>query len=246
MEINKDVFDKMSKNDIWELFNKLQAERISLDEIKSDTSATLAKFDVLEARVEVLESELAITKNANSLFKKEIGRLEKKVLADNQYGRQENVEINGIPAKHNDSDLEDIVIGIASEIGVELEACDISACHRLGGARGDVIVRFVNRKAADAMFRNASKLKGLDLSPLIGNNHSPVYVNPNLSPELKSIRWKAKKLKEAGKIARFGTSKRGVYVQEEERGAKIQVYIDDDLLQFLGDTPLAVALDANQ
>ena len=91
MEIHRDAFDKMSKNDIWELFNKLQAERISLDDIKSDTGNMLTKFDALEARVEAIESELVISKNANSLLKKEIGRLGKKILADNQYGRLENI-----------------------------------------------------------------------------------------------------------------------------------------------------------
>ena len=190
----------------------------------------------------MLESEVAITKNANVLLKKEIGRLEKKILVDNQYGRLENIEISGIPAKSNDSDLEDIVIGIANDIDVEIQPCDISACHRLGGARGDVIVRFTNRKAADAMFRNARKLKGLDLAPLLGDDHLPVYVNPNLSPELKSMRWKAKKLKEAGKVARFGANRRGVFVQKEERGEKFPVFIDDDLSPYLNDTPLADVL----
>lgn len=242
MEIHRDAFDKMSKNDIWELFNKLQAERISLDDIKSDTGNMLTKFDALEARVEAIESELVISKNANSLLKKEIGRLGKKILADNQYGRLENIEISGIPAKSNDSELEDIVIGIANDIDVDVESCDISACHRLGRDRGDVIVRFVNRKLADAMFRNAPKLKGLDLSGLLGAAHKPVYVNPNLCPELKSMRWKARKMKEAGNVARFGTNRRGVYVQKVERGEKFQIFTDDDLSEFLGDTPLAVLL----
>ena len=242
MEIHRDAFDKMNKNDIWELFNKLQAERISLEDIKSDTSEMIKKFDALEARVVVLESELVVSKNANSLLKKEIGRLEKKVRADNQYGRLENIEISGIPAKANDSQLEDIVIGIANDIDVEIDSCDISACHRLGGDRGDVIVRFVNRKSADAMFRNSPKLKGLDLSDLLGANHKPLYVNPNLSPELKSMRWKARKMKEAGKVARFGTNRRGVYVQKVERGEKFQIFTDDDLSEFLGDTTLAAVL----
>lgn len=238
MEINEDMFNKMSKKDLWDLFSKMQAERTSLAEIKADTSATLAKFSALEERVVKLESELEIVRNTNSLLKSEIGRLHKKNIIDNQYGRLENIEISGIPAKSNDSDLEDIVIGIAHDMEVEIDPSDVSACHRLG-SRGDVIVRFVNRKAADAMFRNAPKLKDLDLSPLLGDNHEPVYINPNLAPELKTVRWKAKKLRDAGKIARLGTNRRGVYVQTEDRGAKSQVYTDEDLQLFAGDIPLA-------
>ena len=103
-------------------------------------------------------------------------------------------------------------------------------------------MRFVNRKLADAMFRNAPKLKGLDLSGLLGAAHKPVYVNPNLCPELKSMRWKARKMKEAGNVARFGTNRCRVYVQKVERGEKLQIFTDDDLSEFLGDTPLAVLL----
>ena len=140
-----------------------------------------------------------------------------------------------------DAELEDIVIGLAGDIDVDVESCDISACHRLGN-RGDVIVRFVNRKTADAMFRNAPKLKGLDLSPLLGADHKPVYVNPNLSPELKSMRWKARKMKDAGHVARYGSNRRGVYVQKVDRGSKVQVFTDGDLEEFLDGTPLATVL----
>ena len=242
MEIRREVFEKMSKADIWEVFNKLQTERVSLHEIKKDTSATLTKLEALDKRVVALEGELSVSKNANSLLKEEISRLERKVLADNQYGRLENIEIAGIPPKSNDSELEDIVVAIANEINVEVEPSDISACHHLGGERGDVIVRFVNRKAADSMFRSAPMLKGLDLSTLLGADHAPVYINPNLCPELKSMRWKARKMKDAGFVARFGTNRRGVYVQKEERGAKTQIFVDGDLTEFLNGTPLSSVL----
>ena len=135
MEIRREVFEKMSKADIWEVFNKLQTERVSLDEIKKDTSATLTKLEALDKRVVALEGELSVSKNANSLLKQEISRLERKVLADNQYGRLENIEIAGISPKSNDSELEDIVVAIANEINVEVEPSDISACHRRRRAR---------------------------------------------------------------------------------------------------------------
>ena len=83
MEIRREVFEKMSKADIWEVFNKLQTERVSLHEIKKDTSATLTKLEALDKRVVALEGELSVSKNANSLLKEEISRLERKVLADN-------------------------------------------------------------------------------------------------------------------------------------------------------------------
>lgn len=239
--IDKESFNRMSRDQMWELFNVLQKDRSVLNDIKADTSATLQKITVLEKRVEQLEGEVCLLKNANGLLAKDKNRIERKVLQDNQYHRLENIEISGIPKNVIDYELIDTVIGIAADIEVELVPADISACHRLGKgdkSRGDVIVRFVNRQAADHMFANAKKLKGIDLSDLLGPNHPYVFVNANLSPELKSMRWKAKKLKEAGLIARFGTSRRGVYIQTEDRGAKRFVLVDEDLEPFLGGKPL--------
>ena len=139
--------------------------------------------------MEQLEGEVSLLKNANRLLAKDKSSIERKVLQDNQYHRLENIEISGIPKNVIDYELIDTVIGIAADIEVELAPADISACHRLGKgdkSRGDVIVRFVNRQAADHMFANAKKLKGLDLSDLLGPNHPHVYVNANLSPELKA------------------------------------------------------------
>ena len=243
--IDQESFNRMSRDQMWELFNVLQKDRSVLNDIKSDTSATLEKITGLEKRVTQLESEVSVLKNANSLLVKEKSRMESKVLQDNQYHRLENIEISGIPKNVIDYELIDTVIGIASDIDVELAPADISACHRLGKgdkSRGDVIVRFVNRQAADHMFANAKKLKGIDLSDLLGPNHPHVYVNANLSPELKAMRWKAKKMKEAGLIARFGASRRGVYIQTEDSGTKRFVFVDGDLEPFLGGKSLSEVL----
>ena len=243
--VDKETFNRMNRDQMWELFNALQKDRCVLNEIKADTSATLQKITVLENRVVKLESEVSLLKNANNLLLKDKSRIERKVLQDNQYHRLENIEISGIPKNVIDYELIDTVIGIATDMEIELVPADISACHRLGKgdkSRGDVIVRFVNRQAADSMFANAKKLKGMDLSDLLGPNHPAVFVNSNLSPELKSMRWKAKKMKEAGLLARFGTTRRGVYVQTEDRGTKSFVYVDEDLATFLGDKSLADVL----
>ena len=86
----------MSQDQLWELFKMVQSERVSLDDIKADTSATLQQNTALEDRVGQLEGGVSISKNANVLLKKEVCRLERKILADNQYGRLENIEISGI------------------------------------------------------------------------------------------------------------------------------------------------------
>ena len=113
---------------------------------------------------------------------------------------------------------------------------NVEACHRLG-VSGTTIVRFQNRKHADAMVKNARKLKDLDLTAELGEGHSRVDINPNLCPPLKAMWAKARRMKEAGYIAYYGSNRRGVYVKtsSDKSARQVPVFVDSDFLQFLPD-----------
>ncbi len=51
--------------------------------------------------------------------------------ARQQYGRRNNIEINGIPNDVKDSSLEGKVVDILTKVGVDVSSDDIEACHRL-------------------------------------------------------------------------------------------------------------------
>ena len=231
--LTESMFDKLSKKEMWKVYSEAVASKNDIKEIKSDTTQLLESLGKLEKRVEALEGDLAVTKQCNSVLKKEISRLGRLRLRDNQYGRLENLEISGIPTVDGEeSDLEEKVIAVAREAGVTLTPSDISACHRLKNASIS-IVRFVNRKHADKLWANSSNLKGKDMSAILGADHPKVYINPNLSPELRSMRWKARKFKEAGLVEFYGANRQGVYVQKTKGGEKVPVELDEDLAVFL-------------
>ena len=50
----------------------------------------------------------------------------------NQYGRINNLKIQGMPANVTDDELEGKVIDIFSCLGIEVKGSDIEDCHRLG------------------------------------------------------------------------------------------------------------------
>ena len=242
MSLTEEVFLKLTKKESWELFEKLQNEKTgTLNEINQKLDAVIkknleleAKNTELETRLSTAEGEIAITKACNEALKNGLIALESKQIQINQYDRLENVEFVGIPTEVEEEKLEETVIGIAGSIGVDLTPRDISACHRM--PRGeDTIIRLVNRKDADSLLANASKLKGMDLSAVLGPSHPNIYINPNLCPELKNMRWKTKKLKEAGLIAFYGTNRRGPFVQLEPKGTRHQVFVDRDITCYLND-----------
>ena len=69
-------------------------------------------------------------------FKKKIMSLESKSNSVEQYGWQNNIEINGIPTSISDDNLESTVINVLSKAtNVHATADDIEACHRIGNPK---------------------------------------------------------------------------------------------------------------
>ena len=229
--LTEEMFMKLTKEQSWDLFKGLKEMVLKFDEINEK----LAKIPALETRVDELEPSLLVSQNAMSLLQKELAKEKKSNIQRTQYGRLENAEISGIPAAVADDQLEQTVVDMAAAVGVQFKKRDIAACHRLRGARKDTIIRFPNRKHADALLSSAPKFKDIDLSNLLGKDHAPIYVNISLTPELRRMRWAAKCMKTAGLVERFGVTRRGVYVQAEVDGEKHPVFIDSDLECFLRD-----------
>ena len=129
--------------------------------------------------------------------------LEQELSRLDQYGRRENVEILGIPARVSDQNLETEVIKILHKIGLShIVSYSIVGCHRIGkkdrfGSRS-TIVRFLHRKDSSACIQ---RRKLLNRCTEIG--YTNLTIVENLCPSYKSIYEDLKVLKDAGKIASF-------------------------------------------
>ncbi|KAK7921879.1 hypothetical protein WMY93_008781 [Mugilogobius chulae] len=104
-----------------------------------------------------------------------------------QYSRKENVRIHGIQ-EENMEETEEILVEkvckLAAEAGTNIRESDISAVHRLGGAKKQcktrpVIVRFVSRRKKAELMRNKAVLR----------SHSSSK-NIFISDDLTSMRYK--------------------------------------------------------
>ena len=107
---------------------------------------------------EKLSSQFIFVKKVNTLLKKCVIELEKSQAKAKQYSRRNNVEISGIPHEILNN-LEDKVIDICKDAGIEIGHLDIEGCHRLPLSRNNtggtklVIVKFVSRKHSEDMLR---------------------------------------------------------------------------------------------
>ena len=159
----------------------------------------------LQKEKQTLQNESEFMKN----IAKRVTELERSHNLYLQYGRRESVEISGIPAEVQDDELEDAVIQVydAAKVevdGVKLHKSHISACHRIG-KKGNVIVRFPNRKFSYAGLFNGKNLKG---TTLFGD--SPIYINNSFCKEFGRFGAIIRKLKRDKRIHAYRI-KHGVY-----------------------------------
>ena len=108
---------------------------------------------------------------------------EKKQVKGEQYSCKNNIEILGIPNSIPDDALENTVVSICKDSGVETDPKDIEGCHRLPFSRNSraqdkrVIVKFVNRKHPEALFRDKKRINSKSFSNLIVSNKAFISVS---------------------------------------------------------------------
>ena len=222
-QINEESFLSLPRNELWEMFKKAQEmSSVALNDVNS-------KLDLLVNKMEKMETEIKVCKAVNTALKTEIVNLKRQINKNAQYNRQENLEFSGIPESVPDHKLEKITIALMRKTGVEVAPDEIVDCHRLRNKK-IVIARFVNRKYAQAALLKSKNLRG-NTGDIIPN--SIIFMNRNLTPEFRSLRWKAKRMKEANCIHAFGISKKGLWVKHEADGVKKEVAVDEDLFEYL-------------
>ena len=72
------------------------------------------------------------------------------------------MDFSGIPNSVAPKDLENFILRLLQEIGINLDKSRIVACHRLGKT-DRMIVKFLNRKDAENVYSNKKKLKDVDI-----------------------------------------------------------------------------------
>ena len=234
--IEQSVFEKLNAQESWKMFLQLQNDNNSILQIKEELNAMKSKIADLEIANARQDADLISTKAELKQVKEDLQTVQRKQLRDNQYGRLENIEIGGIPSNVADDQLQSTVSNILKKIDVHTKKEDFHAVHRLGREKKNTIVRFVNRKKADLVFKNIEKVKDTDFSDISGGRDRKIYVNSNLTPEFKRLHYKLKLCKQASKIANYGSDRRGAFARTTVGGRKIRIELDSDISSELGIT----------
>ena len=163
----------------------------------------------MRSRIEDLEYKITTLEDDINYLLKRNHSLESNVYELQQRSRRSNLEIHGIPNEILDENLEKTIIEILNDNELAYEDItysDIEACHRLPGKRGlpkPVIIKFLCRKVRDEIIWNRGNLEDISLSKYGFDENHTLYINDNLSPHSKKIKFHCRNLRRDGIIKKF-------------------------------------------
>ena len=95
-------------------------ELMSIVDISSKLANLTTRFDYFSRRLEILSSELAVSKTCNRLLGERIIHLERNAVNNTQYHQRESIEVNPILASISNEELEDTICKALSSTGHEV------------------------------------------------------------------------------------------------------------------------------
>ena len=153
----------------------------------------------------------------------EIESLRERIDHLEQYGRRENVRINGIPEpEDNDENTNAVVLKLAESIGVDLFEDHINRSHRIG-RKGDfprpIICRFHSTKDRDRLMKMKKNLRDLDTMKHFGCRK--IFLNEDLTKTRAEIASAARKMKKESNIDDTWTRNGVICVKKDGRIVKV-------------------------
>ena len=171
---------------------------------------------MVESNKQLFEQNKVFSSNISDLhetvteLRERIDNLENEVHNDQQYNRNNNILISGIPDTVEHDDLLEISMNIMNKCieDYSLTSRDFEACHRISKNSSDVVCRLINRFDVETVINNAKILKNLNKAELgLPENTTNIYVNNHLTPLNSKLAYFGRKLKNLKKIKYVSTYK---------------------------------------
>lgn len=215
-------FKKEIKKDMREFQDSLSYNNAMLED-------ALKKIeDMTEAQKKMGEENIEL-KNKVKLLESSIDDLE-------QYTRNKNVQIDGIPPKQ-DENLRDIVMNIGNKIQVDIKREDIDAIHRIPTRSTKtpepIVVQFLTRQMRESVVQKAREVKVHTKDLGFNEESKQIYVNEHLTRKKKHILFEARRLKYEKNYKYLWTKSGKIFIRKEDRSPIINLNSIDDLHKIM-------------
>lgn len=206
-------------------------------ELKASMEMINQCFEEMNATMKAIQKENADIKAQNAcllsecaLLKKQVQANELKIVQLEQYSRNKNLEIKGIPMSQDES-LPKILQNIGNAIDEPIVQSDVEVCHRIPtkvSTQSNILVQFCSRSKRDAVLEKARK-KRLSTSDVGFAQSAAVYINEHLCFELKKLLGMTI-AKKKEKNWRFAWTKDGkIFARKTESSRALRIACVSDL-----------------
>jgi Baculovirus FP protein len=184
--------------------------------------------------IEKLVAEISDCKAENKTLKKENEDLFSKINNLEQYSKNYNLQITGVP-QTDEENTYSIVERIALQLDCKINPDEIEFCHRLRknprvpNKPPVIVVKFFSRQVKEAILAAKRKKKTL-LAREIGynGNQSQIFVNEHLTKVNNNLFWLARNTKNLG--FKFAWTRGGqVYLRQHDSSPIIKINKPSDI-----------------
>lgn len=239
-----------------------KAMKTDFDTVKIDISQTTqviqdlsSKWSELESRfggmndrlvaVEEKVTSLATLQKDLTIAKNTISELKYENNLQDQFSRQNNLEISGVPSKKGEN-LHSILNDLCQIVNFKLTETDVDTIHRVrpfrrAGAGSDdnqptrpssIIVRFTQRRRKDQLIAAVRARRGVTTADIgLPGPASNLFVNDHLTPTNKLLLKRARELKAELNYSYLWVKDSKILMRKNDNSNIIRIAKDTDLLK---------------
>lgn len=229
VDIMEEKIEKVMKKVMNEFKKEIKKE---LQEFEKSLSFTSGKMEEMLEEMKELKKRQVSLENENEMLKEKVRKMEISVEDLEQYSRNRNIEINGIPFT-KDENLEKIVKDIGIDINVEIKDGEIDVVHRIPTRNNKnpepVVVQFLSRKKRDEMIQKAKDKQITTTTLNMSGPQRTIYINEHLTKQRKRLLYETKQKKKEMAYKFVWTKGGKVFLRKNETSNVIQVRTFEEL-----------------
>lgn len=170
--------------------------RNSMQFLSDNMDKTNNLIESLNKDYKEIQRENKALREENAELRGRVSGLEVRMRNMEQYTRQSNIEINGVPETANEN-LEQLLDDVAKAVDVTMDRAKVVAAHRVPSYNRKrtppIIVKFISRQERDSWISGFKNVRPLTADKINANlGKGKVFINEHLSPDTKQLLSKTK------------------------------------------------------
>ncbi|KAH8019724.1 hypothetical protein HPB51_021083 [Rhipicephalus microplus] len=216
-ELGKEMRDFKTKLE-RELRTEMREFRKSLEFMNDELEKTKKEQKELLKENKALKEANAKLAADCEMLKKQSSEHEQRLTASEQYSRNRNIEIKGIPLS-SDEKLLETLHRVGELLNVPIDESDVEVCHRVVSKNvkdtPNIVAQFKSRSKRDMVLHKAKKMR-ITSEDFGHSQGTPVFINEHLSPAMKHLLGMAIAKKKAQNWRFVWTSNGKILARKEE------------------------------